>query len=59
MDEATGGSSIIFYIELKQPVKSEALGYLDENGPKPARKALAVLNLLNDTNPRILQVIIK
>lgn len=55
-DEANAGSSVIFSIELLPPVKADALDYLDKNGDKPERKALAVLNLLNDAKPRILMV---
>lgn len=37
-------------------MKTDALNYLDGIGDKPERRALAVLNLLNDTDPRILMV---
>lgn len=47
---------MIFYVELKPPPKAEAIRYLDGLGPKPERRALAVLNLLNDTDPRVMQV---
>jgi len=58
-DNAAANDNIIFFVELLPPNKAEALAYLDHNGPVPARKARAVLNLMNpatEGGARIMQV---
>ena len=42
-ESATVNSNYIFLIELQNPIKDDAIAYLDHNGPKPTRVANVIL----------------
>lgn len=42
-EEATVNSNYIYLVKLLPPSKNEALAYLDRDGPKPERKAIAIV----------------
>ena len=42
-ENATVNSNYIFLIELQNPIKDDAIAYLDHNGPKPTRVANVIL----------------
>ena len=42
-ENATVNSNYIFLIELQNPIKADAIAYLDHNGPKPTRVANIIL----------------
>ena len=42
-EEATVNSNYIYLVKLLPPSKNEALAYLDGDGPKPKRKAIAIV----------------
>jgi diamine oxidase len=42
-EKAAVNSNYIFLIELQNPIKDDAIAYLDHNGPKPARSANVII----------------
>ncbi len=42
-EKATVNSNYIFLIELQNPIKDDAIAYLDRNGPKPTRVANVII----------------
>ena len=42
-EKATLNSNYIFLIELQNPIKDDAIAYLDHNGPKPTRVANVII----------------
>ena len=42
-EKATLNSNYIFLIELQNPIKEDAIAYLDNNGPKPTRTANVII----------------
>lgn len=58
-ENANINDNYIYLIELQQPVKSEALAYLDtNNAPKPARKARVVLYNGGKANPDVTEYLV-
>uniref|UniRef100_A0A6T5TPM3 Amine oxidase n=1 Tax=Chlamydomonas chlamydogama TaxID=225041 RepID=A0A6T5TPM3_9CHLO len=53
---ATANDSVIYTMELLPPPKAEALAFLDAKGPKPQRRAVALLFLLGASTPQLMQV---
>ena len=62
IDDASASSNYIFTLELMPPPKAEALAWLDRgsssNAPRPARKAIAVVFLMNNSHygSRLMQI---
>ena len=56
-ENATVNSNYIFLIELQNPIKDDAIAYLDYNGPKPTRVANVIL-FKGAVSPPIVQEIL-
>ena len=50
-----GRANFIYFIDLKFPVKQEALDYLDHNGPFPGRSATVLVNKAAEEPPYIME----
>ena len=57
-EEATVNSNYIFLIELQNPIKDEAIAYLDHNGKKPTRAANVVIFKGAATPPIIEEILV-
>ncbi|XP_062988031.1 primary amine oxidase, lung isozyme-like [Elgaria multicarinata webbii] len=56
--EAKPSDNCIFSITLQLPPKAEVLKYLDHQGPRPIRQALAVLYFGNQKDPNITEFVV-
>jgi diamine oxidase len=57
-ESATVNSNYIFLIELQNPIKDDAIAYLDHNGPKPTRAANVILFKGAETPPVIEEILV-
>ncbi|KAJ7313418.1 hypothetical protein JRQ81_004771 [Phrynocephalus forsythii] len=55
---ANASDNCIYYVDLEVPAKEEVLKFLDGNGPRPAREALAVLYFGNQPDPNITEYVV-
>ncbi|XP_062988032.1 primary amine oxidase, lung isozyme-like [Elgaria multicarinata webbii] len=56
--QAKPSDNCIFSITLQLPPKAEVLKYLDHQGPRPIRQALAVLHFGNQKDPNITEFVV-
>jgi hypothetical protein len=57
-ESATVNSNYIFLIELQNPIKDDAIAYLDHNGPKPTRAANVILFKGAETPPVVQEILV-
>ena len=57
-ENATVNSNYIFLIELQNPIKDDAIAYLDHNGPKPTRAANVILFKGAETPPVVEEILV-
>ncbi|KAM8946117.1 amine oxidase [copper-containing] 3-like [Pelodytes ibericus] len=58
VSKAEPDSNCIYSVELQLPKKQEVLLYLDKDGPKPTREALAVVYFGNQSDPQVKEYVI-